>query len=87
MENTVFKFRTFIKKDHKLGGRDYIVGRISGIMYCMCQDKNDISYGIAKDDSVVKLIVKCTKEQYDAFSEVIEDMYPGLCVFNAEEPK
>ena len=78
------RFKTVIDGNHKFGSSEYIRGRIAGIMYAMCDGQIDMSFGVAHNDELNTwtLITECTKSQYDAFSEVIEEQYPGLCVFN-----
>ena len=81
------RFKTVIDNKHKLGGSPYVLGRINGIMFAMCNGLDGAVFEIDHDDDIdiEILTAECTKRQYDAFSEVIESLYPGLCVFNYVE--
>lgn len=87
MENKIFK--TLIKADHKLGGNQYIEGRISGLMEAICHENpgKDILYGKGKNELGMIHMTKTSEERYDKFIEIVEQEYPGLCVFNYEESK
>lgn len=84
-------FQTYVgTKFRKVEDVTYIRGRISGIMFIMCglvdtdPRKGYPNVMITKDDNVIAYImkVKCTQDQYDRFTEVIENTYPGLCKFD-----
>lgn len=80
-------FKTLVKADHKLGGNKYVLGRISGIKYVVCD-----TLGLSEMDQVISgngqteaghiLKTECTAECYSAFTDIIESHYPGLCVFD-----
>lgn len=75
-------FNTLIKADHKLGRCDYVIGRIDGIMYILCEKESDERYTIMANDEIGhRLTVNCTEEQYEEFVKVTEKLYPGLCEF------
>ena len=83
MEKKIFK--TLVKDNHvKFGRNSYIRGRISGIQYVVC-DKD--TYANKSIDGGIIQTCKCTPEQYEQFTEIVDKMYPGLCIFNYEESK
>ena len=77
------KFRTLIKNDSKLGEKEYVRGRISGIQEVICNRNNDKN-GLAnvKTEKGFVITTICTDLQYDAFEKFVESRYPGLCEFN-----
>ena len=83
MEKRIVK--TLIKKDHKLGNNEYVKGRISGIQSIMCP--RDFEFGTGRNEDGFILVAECDVNQYDRFINVIEEMYPGLCIFDYRESK
>lgn len=83
MKNGIFK--TFIKGDHKVyGENDYVVGRISGISLMICGEPcapNDF-FDETKDYVIHH---NCSLKRYKTFKKIVEEHYPGLCVFNYQE--
>lgn len=73
---------TLIKYNHKFGGNEYIKGRISGIAYSICgfNRKNEISNTRIDNGDVLEC--KFTVDEYDTFINIIEELYPGLCIFD-----
>ena len=71
---------TLIKRNHKFGGIEYILGIITGIGY--------VESGYSKKS--VKMIIdegyvykdEFTPDEYDKFINIIEELYPGLCKFD-----
>lgn len=81
MEEKIFK--TLIRKDHKLGEKEYVEGRISGIMFCMCADFRKTKGYVSKEtDNGIVLSVMTTPKKYKEFCGVIKELYPYLCEFN-----
>ena len=82
MKKTTFK--TLVRGDDKLGKKDYVIGVIMGIQYAVCKENmKDIQIPIAvqaNGDHVIP--VTCTKRQYKSFTKVVEQYYPGLCIFD-----
>lgn len=78
MEKHVVK--TLIKKDHKLGGNVYVRGKISGIQSVMCPREIEFGNGMIEEGFI--LVTECTVDQYDDFMNFVENMYPGLCIFD-----
>ena len=75
------KFYTLVKAN-KLKENLYILGRISGIMHCMCvKDEND-HWGNAGIDDGIVMTVRCTPDEYFEFAKVIRDQYPDYCAFD-----
>lgn len=84
MEKRIFK--TLVKAKHKNGRNKYVRGRISGIQRIMCV--GDYKKEFANTHIIgtgIMMETECTSEQYDAFAKVIEELYPGLCIFDYEE--
>ena len=84
MENKIFK--TIVRADHKFGDSDYVRGRISGIQLAMCakDPKKEFVWSyVPRVGDMMK--TECTSEQYDAFIKIIEELYPGLCIFDYKE--
>lgn len=78
-------FKTYVRAGHKLSRNDYVMGRLSGIKYVICN--GDPNCGFAHNymsDGSRCFYVECTAEQYRRFAEVVEEIYPGLCVFDLE---
>lgn len=74
------KFHTLLKIENELVNRQYVRGRISGIMDVACNVKKH--YAVAAFDKGFILTCECTPKQYEKFSKIIENEYPGLCVFD-----
>lgn len=77
-------FNTLVKRDHKLY-KEYVIGRISGIMYVTCElDKNyyDRPTYECSEGSIFRVF--CKKNDYERFAKTIEKLYPGLCEFNCK---
>lgn len=75
-------FKTLIKKDHKLGEREYVYGRVSGFQSVICDEGVDTSYVNKMTDKGTILTTECTEEQYEKFRIKVEESYPGLCEFD-----
>lgn len=75
------KFRITIKKEHKLC-KEYVIGRISGLMYCICTGVGNTSYAGADVGEELVLFTETTKRKYMKLKKVIEKQYPGLCEFD-----
>lgn len=75
-------FDTLVKEGHKLYN-DYVRGRITGIAYMICDERKDACRPCMIIDGIGYVFtLRCTQEQYDRLTKVIEDMYPDLCEFN-----
>lgn len=61
---------------------DFVVGRVSGMKTAICDFDNKPDYADYYGPDGVLLITKCTQEQYDKFTEIVEKNYPGLCDFD-----
>lgn len=81
------KFYTFIKKEHKLGDRLYVHGRIHGFMTLICEEDQGVPSGVGVFGSGTIFVTKTTEEKYAKFKEVVEKHYPGLCEFDVEVEK
>ena len=79
--------QTLVKKDHVLGDNIYVKGRISGIGHVLLQDKSVLSYANIEIEKGCILTHKCDVNQYSEFMEIVEDLYPGLCIFDYIETK
>ena len=77
-------FYTVIKADHKLGGNEYVMGRVSGIQ-CAVRCKHpgkDILYGHGENEIGEIYPMKTTSRRYKKFARIVEQNYPGLCIFD-----
>ena len=72
-------FGTLVKEDREYC-HEYVCGRIAGIGYMILGCENTNGWNSADDGSI--LVMRCTQEQYDRFTEIIEELYPNLCEFN-----
>lgn len=79
--------KTLVKSNHKLGTDVFVLGRIMGAMAVMCKDDpaKGLEYGQGICGSGHIFVAKTTDEKYEAFTNVIEEWYPGLCVFDYVE--
>ena len=71
---------TLVKDDHKFGGNKYVLGKITGIGYCMSGFTNGFATMYIEEGFIYRH--QFTVDEYDKFINVIEDLYPGLCVFD-----
>lgn len=87
MEKQIFK--TLVKGDHKLGCNEYVMGRISGIEYVLCnggtKPQQQFPWDYNPENGDHRMMTFCTKKEYDNFANMIEYLYPGLCIFNYQE--
>lgn len=87
MEKNVY--RIGIRHDQKLGQNEYVEGRISGIMLAMCGlDENgkpplvQVGSLVNHNIGITYLHVKTSDQtKFWKCCEVIEELYPGLCIF------
>lgn len=78
MEKT---FNTIVKADQEIGRKDYVIGMIAGIMRSMCGMFDGALVTLSNGNH--QLTTTCEPDKYDKFSNMIERLYPGLCVFDA----
>ena len=76
------KFKTLIRKDHKLGDNLYVKGKVSGIQSVLCPREIEFDHGTNEEGYI--LVAECTPEQYENFMNFVEKFYPGLCIFDYE---
>lgn len=81
------KIKTLIKSDHKLGKDDFISGRIVGAMAVLCKEDpaKGLEFGMIRCENGRIIMTETIDDRYDAFINVIENWYPGLCVFDYVE--
>lgn len=88
MDKKVFVTVIKSKNEHKLSN-DYVIGRINGIAYVMCDvcRSDERPYASFRDmqSGRYSFAVECSEAKYSAFAETIEENYPGLCIFNVKE--
>lgn len=79
-------FKTLIREDCKLGRLEHTEGFISGIQFALCSgyDGNIYTTHLVDGKGIV-LTVKCLKEQYDQFVDIVKQRYPEVCIFNYKE--
>ena len=82
----VRKYLTKISGDYN----DYILGRITGIMYCICDRPNnpEVPHGLRRRTNRVTgaecyiLTTHCTEEQYIEFTDIVYEMFHELVKFD-----
>lgn len=75
-----------LSKAGKIFSNDYVIGRIMGVNYVTCNGVPGRGYGIFMNDDGSQIFhTVCTAEQYMTFAKIVEEMYPGLCVFDYKE--
>ena len=79
MEKEYF-INTLIKRDHKFGGNEYIIGRISGIGYILSGEHKDEALIITDKGTIYSNVF--TAQNYDKFINIIDKLYPGLITAN-----
>ena len=79
--------KTLIKWKHNLGDNHYVRGKISGIAYVILNNAEGEQYANERINEGFILTHKCDVNQYDRFINVIEEMYPGLCIFDYNDKK
>ena len=79
MEKKYF-INTLIKSDHKFGGNEYIIGRISGIGYILSGEHKDEALIITDKGTIYSNVF--TAQNYDKFINIIDKLYPGLITAN-----
>lgn len=87
MEKNVYTIG--IRHDQKLGQNEYVQGRISGIMLAMCGlDENghapSIQVGNVVNNKIGITYLRVVASDSTKFwkcCELIEELYPGLCIF------
>ena len=86
MEKRIFVTR--IKRNHKLSGNEFVIGKISGIqhMFNSPEDGEITEFAIvAHDDGSCDLRVACSETRYKVFVGIVEKLYPGLCEFDVKK--
>lgn len=79
----IFKTLVRNKKHNKqFGGRDYIIGRISGMMSVFCEGCERRGFANVTNFHGEVLTTECTPEQYVQFVKTVDKFYPGLCIFD-----
>ncbi len=71
---------TLVKGNHRHLSREFILGKITGIGYCMSGFTRGYVVMQTDEGSVYKH--KFTADEYDNFINEIDKLYPGLCVFD-----
>jgi hypothetical protein len=84
MEKKVFE--TIMRGNHELSNRDYILGFVRGIGSIICNEQLKKSFTTYINTNGLWVIpIECTKEEYEAFTKIVEKRYPGLFVFEKIE--
>lgn len=74
---------TLVRRDDHIHVADeFILGNIVGIGYMI---SNARGYNIMEICEGYLYIKEFTRDEYDKFKNVIEELYPGLCKFNYKE--
>ena len=59
------------------------LAKIMGIEWALCREDDDHYCHLSTCDNGDKLmIIECREEQYNHFRTVVDDMCPGMCIFN-----
>lgn len=69
--------------DKTFGCTDYVRGRINGFSEVLC-GLHVRPICVEPENGDRYICVKCTEEQYQAFQNLVEKRYPGLCEFDVE---
>lgn len=69
----------FIDRDHKLGNEEYVKGKISGIIDCICETFADERRPIYKNGIGTFFRVYSTVEEYVKLKTKLDGKYSGLC--------
>lgn len=76
------RIEVFIDAAHDLGDNDYVRGRISGMIHCMCTAFNEDGkrgYASRKFAAGRVITTLATVEEYVQLKVKLEQLYPGLC--------
>ena len=77
---------TILPMAGKLVSNEYVIGRIMGVNYVICNGVPRRGYPMYKNDDGSHVFrTVCTAEQYRTFTKTVEELYPGLCIFDCEE--
>lgn len=81
------QIKTLVRADRKLGKDRFILGRIMGAMAVMCKEDpaNGLEFGRGCCDKGHIFVTETTDEKYKAFTDVVENWYAGLCIFDYVE--
>ena len=75
-------FATAINKEHEFSDNKYVLGRLSGIKYIVCDGVRKPHVGpMVHENGTPIMFTKCTEDQYAEFARIVENVYPGLCIF------
>lgn len=86
IKNTEYRFDTLVKKDHKFGGNDLVLGRILGFKEMICDGIHDghhePTWGMKPTEEGRIIRTVCTPDKYVEFADRVKMHYPDLCLFN-----
>lgn len=73
---------TFVLRYHPdyMNNIKFILGRISGINYVICND--GVGTNVYYKEIGAILESWCTDIEYELFKSIVDEDYPGLCIFN-----
>lgn len=78
------KYLTFVLRYHPdYDNIAFVLGRISGINYIIYNDGNESNICYTEIGAIIESY--CTDGEYEVFKSIIEEDYPGLCIFDWEE--
>ena len=72
----------FVDGEHKLGGKEYVQGRIHGIMSVICETYRDRRFGLRELAAGTVMNVYCTAEEYVRLKTRLQEEYRDLCRVN-----
>lgn len=84
---TKYKFHTLVKKDHKFGNNDHMLGRLIGYQQLLCdgfrEENHRPQHVIDKIEEGTVLTCECTPDEYAEFTKLVKRHFPeDLCVFD-----
>ena len=83
--NNIYITKILVRGD-KVTSNDYVIGRIMGVNYVMCNGVPDNGWGVVVNDDGTRVFnTECSAGKYAAFADVVDEMYPGLGIFDYKE--
>lgn len=80
------KHTILVKDDMPYEHREYVQGRISGLMVGLCYgdpyDERDYGYSHTRTDEGLIMVVDCAEEVFTTFKDYVEKLYPNVCKFD-----
>lgn len=81
-KETKQNFKTLVKGEDKRSKIDYNIGKIEGLMWALCGRMGEKPKHNTRTPFGIVLEVDGRPSRYARFKEVVEQFWPGLCVFD-----